>query len=201
MSKWNGFLFSKQYLLGSKSEGPVYYLQEINYNETGITKKANLWQEDKLLQLFLGKKVTIEGVIKDGKIQYSTVKAYDPISEIVEKKLLEIKISSKKVIKKDCTMVEITFSVRWPYRSIWYGECPNGKQYEFLLVDGEKQIAVWSHGRIFDDNEMEIKIPGGKATIYNEVIVLDSDIELSNHMEVIGIFIASGQYVECKIEM
>lgn len=76
MKNLNGFVFSKLGLIGSKSEGPIYFLQEFNYNEIEIVKKTNLWEEDMVIQSNLGKKVTIRGTVVDEKIVYEKISLY-----------------------------------------------------------------------------------------------------------------------------
>ncbi|MEI8202531.1 MAG: hypothetical protein WCH34_05935 [Bacteroidota bacterium] len=72
--KLKGFLFSKLANIGSKSEGPAYFLQLQNYEEIKIEKKATLWEIDKTLQPFLGKKVEIEGYFVEHILNYNQVK-------------------------------------------------------------------------------------------------------------------------------
>jgi hypothetical protein len=73
MEKFEGFLFSKLHLIGSRSEGPIYNLQHWDYSEIKIKKKTNLWEEDPELQKFLGKKVVIEGEKESDEITYSKI--------------------------------------------------------------------------------------------------------------------------------
>jgi len=76
MKTFKGYMFTKLDNIGSKSEGPKYFLQllEKPYDEVVVAKRVELWQEDPMLHQFLGKKVTIEGEIIDKKIKYQKVK-------------------------------------------------------------------------------------------------------------------------------
>ncbi len=77
MSKFNGFIFSKLHLIGSKSEGPSYFLQQSDFNEILIEKQAELWEEDPALQKVLGTKVTVTGELSsEGKLQYNKITHY-----------------------------------------------------------------------------------------------------------------------------
>lgn len=80
MEKFNGYLFAKLDRIGSKSEGPEYFLQQWDNQgkarDTPIQKKAELWKIDPKLHKFLGQKVTILGTIKEKLIQYEEIKKY-----------------------------------------------------------------------------------------------------------------------------
>jgi hypothetical protein len=63
---YKGTMISKRSGIGTKSEGPEYYLRLEEPNEFGqtelfIRKEVHLWQEDPVLQKYLGKEVKIEG--------------------------------------------------------------------------------------------------------------------------------------------
>lgn len=79
MKELNGFLFSKLAAIGTRSEGPIYFLQQFDEKEIPIVKKAHLWEEDPVLQKHLGKKVTIHGRLVEGRIEYKDVHAYMPV--------------------------------------------------------------------------------------------------------------------------
>jgi hypothetical protein len=73
MNEYHGFMFSKLHLIGSKSEGPRYFLQQFDYSEIPIAKKVELWREDLTLQKVLGTKVTIVGEMLDQEIIYDKI--------------------------------------------------------------------------------------------------------------------------------
>ena len=61
-------------MIGSKSEGPVYYLQTAGYSEVKINKQAPPWGKDKVLHDVLDSWVKITGECEsDGSINYSNV--------------------------------------------------------------------------------------------------------------------------------
>lgn len=76
MKELEGFLFSKLGRIGSKAEGPDYYLQLFDSTEIPIVKKAHLWQEDPLLQKHLATKVTLSGYFEDNRFQYEKIHAH-----------------------------------------------------------------------------------------------------------------------------
>lgn len=88
MAKFDGYLFSKLHLIGSKSEGPIYILQRWDYSENPVIKKAMVFQEDPNLHKFLGKKVTIEGAFGQDGIRYEKISDLSPVPEI-EKEAFE----------------------------------------------------------------------------------------------------------------
>ncbi len=71
-----GFLFSKLAHIGSKSEGPAYFLQKSDYTELPIKKHAQLWEVDPALQKLLATKVTVEGEMVGDTLIYTSVKPH-----------------------------------------------------------------------------------------------------------------------------
>ncbi|MFX0076092.1 MAG: hypothetical protein ACFE96_11655 [Candidatus Hermodarchaeota archaeon] len=57
---------------GTKSEGPKYYLQPLDdyasrWSKILVRKQAHLWENDRVLHKFIGKKVLIKGEIIETK--------------------------------------------------------------------------------------------------------------------------------------
>jgi hypothetical protein len=75
MATFRGYLFSKLAAIGSKSEGPRYYLQQPDYTELVVQKKAELWEKDPTLHPHLDSKVVIEGELSAAGIVYSSINA------------------------------------------------------------------------------------------------------------------------------
>lgn len=76
MERFDGYMFSKLDNIGSKSEGPKYFLQHFDYSESVVEKQVNLWQEDPNLHKYLNTKVTIEGKLSSGGIMYDKIMDY-----------------------------------------------------------------------------------------------------------------------------
>jgi hypothetical protein len=91
LKEYKGKLKTKQAGVGTKSEGPEYYLELIEPNEFGqtelfIRKEGHLWESDPNLHPFIGKNVIIigepmitkhvkfEGTIKSEGIDYKEIK-------------------------------------------------------------------------------------------------------------------------------
>ena len=91
MERFDGYLFSKLHLIGSKSEGPTYFLQQFDYKEYKVIKHAQLWEEDPELHKFLARKVTIEGAMSYSGIVYEKIMDYVHKKEVVEEKSYERK--------------------------------------------------------------------------------------------------------------
>jgi hypothetical protein len=61
-----GTITSKKERVGTKSEGPEYYIELDEPNDLGqsklaIRKEVHLWQEDPLLHKYIGQKVKLNG--------------------------------------------------------------------------------------------------------------------------------------------
>lgn len=98
MSDYKGFLFSKLEAIGSKSEGPVYYIQQLDYIEIKILKKANPWEQDPALQKYLGSKVDISGQLESGGLKYEKIGPYtQPKSRMAGSIALKATINKKEV--------------------------------------------------------------------------------------------------------
>jgi hypothetical protein len=70
----NGFLFSKLGAIGTRSEGPAYFVQKFDGTEVGVEKHASLWQEDRKLRTHLATKVTVTGHMDGNHFSYSSIK-------------------------------------------------------------------------------------------------------------------------------
>ena len=73
MKRFENYLFSKLENIGSKNEGPKYFLQLFDYKEIVVIKQVQLWQQDPKLHKFLNKKVTIGGELSPGGIIYERI--------------------------------------------------------------------------------------------------------------------------------
>ena len=202
---FHGYLFSKLHLIGSFSEGPTYYLQKFGYKEIPIQKHTHLWERDPKLHKFLGEKVTIAGEIKEGKIYY--VKIEGP-SESPDQNNLEVvlKFSADTLWVNKMPpgtnppqTLDLTLLVKWPYRSVWRGECPTTQLYDFSIEYKENTIWKWSDGHVFDEVNTPISIPGGNVYEFKETWKINpDDIEFEGTYTAKVIFIASGQEVVQK---
>ncbi|MBN1574039.1 MAG: hypothetical protein JW984_12655 [Deltaproteobacteria bacterium] len=69
-----GFLFSRIERVGTKSEGPEYYLRTDGGEEIHLFKNATLWREDPVLQGYVNKRVSISGDLYEKELFYKEVK-------------------------------------------------------------------------------------------------------------------------------
>jgi len=76
MNTLSGYLFSKLMNIGTRSEGPQYFLQQFDYKEIVVIKQAEPWKEDPILHPLLNKKVTVEGELTSDGLIYSAIGAY-----------------------------------------------------------------------------------------------------------------------------
>jgi hypothetical protein len=75
---FNGFLYSKLQSLGTRSEGPAYFLQTFDGKDIAILKHTTMWQQDPALQRLIATKVTIDGDFEGGSIAYRKIRPYTP---------------------------------------------------------------------------------------------------------------------------
>lgn len=211
MERYDGFLFSKLRHIGSKSEGPDYFLQQFDYKELPVLKKVLLWQQDPELQKFIAGKVIIHGKMNSGGICYETIEDYS--SAIVERKenQLEVIVTPGSDVlwidkmppgsqRQQC--MTLTLRVKWPYRSIWEGLCPTTQLYDFSIELKDKTIWRWSEGRVFAQVLTPVNIPGADWIDYTEVWVCNPDaIQDEGTYTVRSLFMASGQDVTENFEI
>ena len=63
---YSGMIISKRDRIGTRSEGPEYYIKleepnELGQTELSIRKEVHLWEEDPVLQRHVGNKVRLKG--------------------------------------------------------------------------------------------------------------------------------------------
>ena len=210
MTQFHGFIFSKLHLIGSKSEGPSYFLQQFDYSEVPLAKQVELWQEDPDLQNVLGTKVTIAGNIVDGKLQYDKIKPYVPGSAEEEEHRLKIRLQpeaeeiwlNKMPPSPAAKPFKLTLEVEWPYRSIWKGICPTSQIYDFFVEFEGKRIWQWSQGKFFLQALTPVAIPGGSPHAFSETWLIEPDTIQSEGIYTLrGLFIASAQEIEEQIQI
>lgn len=73
---YSGYLFAKLGNIGTKSEGPIYYLQQWDGSEVVVIKNGMLWQRDAQLDTHLNTKVTITGALEGGQLRYTTIEPF-----------------------------------------------------------------------------------------------------------------------------
>ncbi len=210
MERFDGYLFSKLHLIGSKSEGPTYFLQQFDYKEYEVIKHAHLWEEDPELHKFLARKVTIEGAMSLNGIVYKNIMKYKPTGVKGEKRLVvDLKLGTDILwVNKmppgpqPSQPMDLTLMVKWPYRSIWEGLCPSTQMYDFFIEHEGKTIWTWSQGKVFAQVITPVHIPGGDFHEFPEVWKVNpEDIVSEGTYTARAIFIASGQEVSKDFEV
>jgi len=79
---FNGYLFSKLAAIGSRSEGPEYFLQGFDYSETPIKKHVELFEDDPQLRALLATKVAVTGSMIGKVLAYSSIGKYAPAGHV-----------------------------------------------------------------------------------------------------------------------
>lgn len=206
MPKFNGYLFSRLAAIGTKSEGPVYFLQQFDYAEHQVIKKAPLWQEDPKLHRFLNRKVTIDGKMSYSGIEYNTVAPFTQTKALAAANQLKLELK----LEHDPLWVDkqpgprrppqgtaFTLRVKWPYRSIWQGQCPTSQIFDFCVEYNGKPIWTWSEGRVFAQVVTPVTIPGGNWHEFSGAWKINpKTIKAEGAYTAKAVFIASGQEVK-----
>lgn len=206
MARFDGYLFSKLHLIGTRSEGPVYILQSWDYSENPVIKKTMPWQEDPNLHKYLGKKVTIEGAFGQDGIRYEKISDLAPEPEKAEGLADPHKLEVSLKLEPEVLWVDkmppqpkpqamnLTLLVRWPYRSIWHGMCPTAQLYDFFIEKDGKIIWQWSQAMRFATVLTPVNIPGGDPVEYSVRWSFSSEeIKAEGDYMARAVFIASGQ--------
>ncbi len=201
---FNGYLFSKLANIGSKQEGPVYQLQQFDYKEHVVIKKVENWKQDPVLHPFLNKKVTIEGSQAISGIDYRKIRDWKTAEDKDEESLiLDLELGSdvlwvNKMLPgpNPPQSFDLTLLVKWPYRSVWEGQCPTTQIYDFWIEYGKETIWRWSDGKFFAQVVTPVTIPGGDFHRFPEVWSFKPEtIEHEGSYVARALFVASGQVV------
>lgn len=168
MKDLEGYLFSKLHLIGSKSEGPVYYLQTPGYSEVKINKQALPWDKDKVLHDVLGSWVKITGECgSDGTISYSNVEQRIGVlrDAIVEPVTIEILCLGNPIVVNKQPMI---------------GERPRQSFMAQVIVTNTLDIVLEDYHSSPLPIQVSLKDPEGRSVVHfpEQVIWLVSSIKL-----------------------
>jgi hypothetical protein len=208
MNKFEGFLFSKLHGIGTRSEGPAYFLQQFDYSELPIEKETLPWQEDPKLQKKLATKVMIDGKLISGTLHYDSIGAYKAMPP--GKKGLKVELKpetedlwlNKMPPSPPLRPFKLTLEVQWPFKSIWSGMCPTSQHYDFFVEFKDQIIWRWSKGKFFSQIVMPVRIEGGSPYTFSETWTIDpAEIKSEGLYTVRGIFIPSGQESVKKVRI
>jgi hypothetical protein len=75
---YKGFLYTVLDAIGTEDEDPIYFLEQFDGSDLMVLKRASKKKVDTTLQSFIGRKVTIEGVLMGQSIDYYRVYDYEP---------------------------------------------------------------------------------------------------------------------------
>lgn len=208
MALFDGYLFSKLALIGTKSEGPAYFLQQWDYREIRVEKKSFPWKPDPDLHQFLNKKVTISGEIGEEGIHYYKVTDFSEETEKLSaepreglKVDLQLGFGDTLVVHKGesappLQQMDLVLSVEWPFRSIWRGQCPTSQLYDFFIERNGEIVTWWSRNLSFLQVITTVEIPGGSPKPFPVRWVFSADdIQHEGRYTMRARFVASGQEV------
>lgn len=105
-------------------------------------------------------------------------------------------------VEEEHPIFNVTFTVQWPNRSVWEGECPTSQEFEFVIRRKGFHKIVWSEGLLFPPVKTPIFIPGPTTRIYKAQWMLNSDDFLEEGMYTLeATFIATGNKVKKDFEV
>lgn len=217
ITRLEGYLFARLTAIGSKSEGPLYYLQLWNDKEVIIEKKVKPWQNDPVLHGCLGQKVVIHGKLISPVTELGKSLKYYRVFNMDKPLLLDLNTGLRNntlIINKMPSpasyfppeMKSITFglTVVWPYKdgaesqkSIWTGDCPTNQLYDFSIENPKGEtIWKWSKCMLFNEKSTVVKIHGGEANgVKVPWFYFDDSITMEGIYAIRAKFIASGQEI------
>ncbi len=205
MEKFDGYLFSKLNAIGSKSEGPTYFLQQFDYKEYPVIKQVALWKKDPKLHKFLDRKVSIEGKMSYSGIEYQKIGLYKPAKALAAAKSLKVDLKLEHNVlwvdkspgpKRPPQCTSLTLRVKWPYRSIWEGICPTTRIFDFSVEYKGKTIWTWSDDKLFAMVITPVTIPGGNWHEFKGIWrIAPEAIPSEGTYTARGVFVATGQEV------
>ncbi len=209
MEIFDGYLFSKLHLIGTESEGPLYFLQQWDYTEPVVMKKTPLWEIDPELHSFLNRKVTIEGDLGPHGIEYQKISDFVLREKRETEHLLELElgtdvlwIDKMPVPKLPRQSMDLTLRVQWPARSIWHGQCPTSQLFDFWIERKGEIFWRWSEGKIFQQVITPVTLIGGRWYEYPVLWDVDPDkIEVEGTYTAHAVFIACGREVTNHFEI
>ena len=208
MSEFPGFLYSQLRRIGSKSEGPEYFLQDFLHGEDNMVfevgKEVDLWQEDPRLQPYLGQRVSLQGEFVDDKLSYKSVHPYQEPEQLVLKLQLEkdtLWLNKEFPVSRPLPF-EIRLLVYWPFRGIWERLIETTQIYDFSVERDGKVIWQWSHDQSFDTRMTKVQVLGGAYRSFPAIWMIDPhQIEVEGVYLVRGHFLASDQTAENWLEI
>ncbi|HRF38598.1 MAG TPA: BsuPI-related putative proteinase inhibitor [Saprospiraceae bacterium] len=171
---FEGYLFAKLNAIGSKSEGPSYYLQQHDGKEIPVVKRVAPWMKYPLLHACVGQKVALLGKMTKVAVAEKSGIHCGYVLNLVEPLVMGLDIDLKEDtlwINKmpgpameyppQMKSIKIKLSVTWPFRSIWHGECPSSQLFDFGIENPEgKTIWRWGQCMMFKPEPTKVQIPG-----------------------------------------
>ncbi|MBE0663078.1 MAG: hypothetical protein IH597_11500 [Bacteroidales bacterium] len=197
MDKFNGYLYAMLAEIGSRSEGPAYYLQLLepqrDITEYPIKKKSELWDIDPVLHAFLARKISIGGELQEGRINYKTIIPYGeeltgelPANEPTISKLsMQLSFVGNTYSAEDQMMwvnkmpqiggpppflnnLKIILDYRWLAVGEYRGSCPTSQFFEFTIHDPNRTL-IWEWGKTikFSNTHNSFELTGNYKYSFN----------------------------------
>jgi hypothetical protein len=161
MTTYYGWLFSKLDRIGSRSEGPEYFLQGQDYSVIRVIKKTYPWVNDKNLHQRLGSIVAITGTGHIGGLEYESVEEIEHFPKRLKRPSSELSLEldlgfdeplyiNKQPTDPKDVLIKPTLIVT--AEKDWYsGTCPSSQLFDFSIEKNENVLVKWSDGMVFAD--------------------------------------------------
>lgn len=192
MTKFNGFLYAMLTEIGTRSEGPSYYLQLLEPQGRTtfypIQKQSELWDIDPVLHAFLARKISINGELQDGWIHYKSMIPYgeELIGELpaldpqISKLSMGISFMGNTYSNEDQHLwinkmpvmggpppflnnLRILLDYKWLTAGEYRGQCPTSQFFEFTIhAPNNRLIWEWAKAIRFSNTNNSFELIGNQ---------------------------------------
>lgn len=213
---YDGYLMTKLHAIGTRSEGPQYFLQRWDYREERIVKKSAKDEEDPELHCLVGCKVRLRGRRFIDGIHYYEVEALSNLDddELLGENELSLSLDfDSEILYVNANIIEnpesriiqffdMTLTVEWFGESVWRRTCPTAQIYDFSIWHDDYEIWRWSEGRYIPDSPTTITIPRDEPACYRETwYFLPSHVVEEGSYRARATFLPSGESCEGDFEI
>lgn len=204
MKQYEGYLLAKLAAIGTKSEGPAYFLQQKDNSELSIKKVADAWKPDSVLHQFIARKVVLSGDMQGNQLHYEKIVEINPDKmpwvsvgiDIPDNTLWVNKMPGLGApgIQKH---VQVNLYVQWPYTSPWQGAAPTSQIFDLeILTPSGKSLWKWSKGKSFKKQVTPVALEGMiRHEFKGQWGFIDKDIPVEGKYKVVGTFVPTNTVV------
>lgn len=205
MKNHEGYLFTKLASIGSKSEGPTYYLQQNDNSELLIKKVADAWKPDPILHQFIARKVVVSGDMQGNQLHYEKIVETKPDKTPWVSVGIDLPGNTLWVNKMPGSEasgpqkhVQVSLYVQWPYITPLQGTAPTSQIFDLeILTPSGKSLWKWSEGKRFIKQVTKVALEGMiRHEFKGQWDFFDKDISAEGEYKVVGRFLPINGVVE-----